>query len=308
VGLYPVYPDCLCHGEFALLKFILEAQSACHLELDNLLGLRQSLRQSGCELFGARGAALFDAPLSTDPHSVRRHQKPAPGFVLHPDPAACGELLEGDQLELDCLFLGMAVALIGDFVQIVQHLGRRGLAGGNGSFELVAVKSLGADGCWHRLWSAVKPADSLAPDLVRLDHWLDRHWPSRLPVVLEIITPMRLLANGHLLRFPRFDQIFPFLLRRVTSMLQTYCELEVIEEPARLVSVARQTRASWSDRRWADWRETGSHGVIGGLLGALQIDTPELDELLWVLRLATLFGVGKGATYGAGRCRLLWAE
>jgi hypothetical protein len=35
------------------------------------------------------------------------------------------------------------------------------------------------------------------------------------------------------------------------------------------------------------------------------LDGPGIDGLLWVVLLATLFGVGRGAAYGAGQCRLI---
>ncbi len=251
---------------------------------------------------------MFDAAPSTDLQAVRRHQKPAPGFVLHPGAPLHRDLLEGDRLELDCLFLGVAVIAIGDFLEILRHVVRSGLGPGTGRYELVAVQALGTSGEWRPLGTASQARQEPVPDLIRLDHWLDGHWPDRLPVTLEVVSPLRLLAEGRVLRAPRFDQLFPFLLRRVTSMLHTYCDLDLVEEPALLIDAARRIRASWIDRRWCDWRDAGAHGMIGGVVGSLQLAGPALDEVLWILSLAPLFGIGKGAAYGAGSCRLLLAK
>ena len=125
-----------------------------------------------------------------------------------------------------------------------------------------------------------------------------------MPVLLEFVTPLRLVTAGRVLRRPRFDQLFPFLLRRVTSMLHAYCAIEAVDDPAPLLQAARSCRSGWSRIDWLDWRETDRQEGVGGLLGTLWLDGPELDTILWVLLLATLFGAGKGAAYGAGHCRL----
>jgi hypothetical protein len=203
------------------------------------------------------------------------------------------------------LLLGTAVPLLGEVLEAVRQAGARGLDLGAIPLELAAAQTLGADGRWRPLWSAPQPLAGLAPELVRLDHWLDGHWPAAPSLNLEILTPMRLLAGGRILKAPRFDQLFPFLLRRVTSMLHAHCGLEPVEEPAALIAAARQVAAIWSGRQWLDWRDAGDHGPIGGVTGVLQLHGEGLAELLWVVLLATLFGVGKGAAYGSGSCRLL---
>lgn len=304
---YPHYPDGLSQGEFAVVRYRLELAEAGRIALADLLGLRQALRRSALAAIGPRAAALFDPPLSADPVALRRFQKPAPGFVLLPDPNVGGELREWDRIDLDLLFLGSAIAAIDELGVTLQRLGEDGLPGGGPRFEVAAASSLGPDGVWQLLWQAAPPPVQTAPALLRIDQWLDGHWPERTPLLLEFMTPVRLVTAGRALRQPRFDQLFPFLLRRVTAMLHTHCSLEPVTEPAALLQAARQVVAGWDAIRWHDWRAMPGHEPVGGLTGRLQLEGPGLEELIWILLLATLFGVGKGAAYGAGRCRLLAA-
>jgi len=301
---YPVYPDCLNQGEFTVVRFALDLLTGCRLEPGTLLGLRQPLRQAAAEVLGKCALRLFDAPLSADQWSLRRHQKPAPGFVLHVTRHESVEMMEGDRLELEFLLLGLTAQSIDDFVAIVRQLGTRGLARGEGHFEIAEIKVLGSAVAWQRFGSAALHGAVVAPRLIRLDHWLDDHWPTKMPVLLEFVTPLRLVTADRVLRRPRFDQLFPFLLRRVTSMLHAYCAIEAVDDPAPLLQAARSCRSGWSRIDWLDWRETDRQEGVGGLLGTLRLDGPELDTILWVLLLATLFGAGKGAAYGAGHCRL----
>ena len=304
--LYPAYPPVLADAEFALVRFDLDLLSPCTLALRDLLGLRLPLLAAADVLPRERRDALFAPPLSSDPAALRRFQKPAPPLVLR-DPAGLpGDYCDGDRIPLEVLFLGTGTQSIGDFLVVLQGLGRRGLVRGEGRFEVVAVQGQGADGRWRRFWSGSGPATELAPPLIPVDQWLDRVWPHALPAVFELVTPARLVAGGRVLRRPRFSQLFPFLLRRVTSMLHAHCGLEPIDEPTSLCNAAARVEAAWLECRWVDWRGDGEGGgseAVGGCVGCLRLGGG-LEELLWVVLLATLLGVGKGAAYGAGQCRL----
>ena len=304
--LYPEYPPCLSRGEFTLLRFGIQALDDTRVTLADLLGLRQALRRAASTALGPRAATLFDPPLSADPVVVRRHQKPAPGFVLQPQASRAGEWHDGQPLGFDLLLFGTSMTATSDFVAILQQLGADGLPGG-GCFELVEVCCLGPDAGWRPLWQSRRAATLLAPTLLRLDEWLEDHWPASTPLYFEFLTPARLISGGRPLRRPRFAQLFPFLLRRVTAMLQAHCALEPVIDPAALLLLAQGIDGRWQDSSWVDWRTTAEQETVGGLLGVLQVDGPQLQNLIWIMLLATLFGVGKGAAYGAGRCRLLAA-
>jgi hypothetical protein len=307
LSLYPAYPPSLAEAEFALVRFSLDLLSDCRLELGDLLGLRPVLHAAARILSRERRAALFEPPMSSDPVALRRYQKPSPSFVLRVAPQSAGEYREGDRLELEVLFLGKGTLVIGDFLEMLQTCGKCGLVRGEGRFEVTGAHSQGADGNWRRFWCDAYPKGELAPELVPLDQWLDPAWPEALPVTFELTTPARLVAGGRVLRRPQFHQLFPFLLRRVSSMLHAHCGIESIGEPVYLLDNASRLEAEWLNNCWIDWRDLSEDhelGNIGGCTGRLRLAGPGLEELLWVILLATLFGIGKGAAFGAGQCRL----
>lgn len=309
--LYPAYPPGLAAAEMAMVRFDLDLLTPCVLELENLLGLRRLLLQAAGVLPTLRRTALFEPPLSHDSAALRRFQKPAPPFVIRSVETLRGDHQEGDRLQLEVLFLGTGTLTIADFIVVLQNLGVYGLVSGQGRFELGKAQSQGGDGKWRPFWRDRRETAEPVPELVRLDQWLDRNWPEALPLLLELTTPARLVAGGRVLRRPRFDQLFPFLLRRVSSMLHAHCAIEPVDEPSVLLEAAAHLEAEWLGSRWIDWRELGSEGItdsVGGLVGRLRLNEPGLGELLWIVLLATLFGIGKGAAYGAGGCRLFPAE
>lgn len=309
--LYPAYPSALAAAELALVRFDLELLTACTLEIENLLGLRRLLHQAAAILPPPRRAVLLEPPLSDDPVALRRFQKPAPPFVIRSVAALAGDYHEGDCLPLEVLFLGAGTLTVGDFMTVLQNLGAHGLASGRGRFELIKTQIQGVDGKWRAFRRDRRETAELAPELVRVDQWLDRTWPDALPLQLELTTPTRLVAGGRTLRRPRFTQLLPFMLRRISSMLHAHCYIEPVVEPGMLLEAAARIEAEWLEIHWVDWREIEndrSNGSIGGLTGRLRLAGPELEDLLWVVLLATLFGIGKGAAYGAGGCRLLPEE
>lgn len=309
VPICPVWPDSLARVDLALLRFNLEFLSPCPLDLAGVLGLRRSLRLSARQVLGERGQdglahyrALFEPDLSADPVALKKFQKPSPPFVLRPQPDRARALEPGEGMGLDVLFLGGGIASIEHFLAALVRLGRLGLIQGEGRFEVTDVLSSDLSGAQRSLSPAGRPAP-LAPDVLSVGDWLDHHLPRSQPVRLDIVTPARLLVDGRPLRQPRFDQVFPFMLRRVTSQLHAHCNLELDLDAEYLLSLARSLEVR-TDLRWLDWRTLpGPAGGqnLGGFLGAYWLSGEDLDTLLWVIALAGLLGVGKSAAYGAGQ-------
>ena len=300
---YPEIPAVLTAAEFVLVRFRLELHDDCHLGRNVLLNLRRPLRAVGRELLGAGAAALFDPPLATDPLALKRFQKAAPAFTLRPGPELAGDWQEGDELELEILLFGAGIALLDDLCRIVGALGARG-GSALGRFELSGISCLGNDGTWRPLREGAGRGEHM-PDLLPVSTWLERQLSLANPV-LEIVTPMLLVAGGRVLRQPRFTQLFPFLLRRATSMLYYHGDLEPVDDPKPLFEAAAQVESRWLETCWheADGAVAGSDGPPGGLTGRMYLAGEGLPAVQWVVALAALFGAGKGAAYGAGGCRL----
>lgn len=294
-------------ADFAIARFSLDLLSPCRLEPYALLGLRRGLRQAARELPAAQIDRLFSPELSSDPVALRRFQKPAPPFVLRSGPWLHGvDLQEGDALELEVLFLGDGVRMIDDFALILRNFGNDGLAHGEGCFEIAGVTFRSAADGWHPCRPMPVKADSSC-EVLSIGAWLDGLLPLPAPLSLEFVTPTRLVTNGRALRRPHFSQLLPFMLRRVTSMLYYHCDLEPVDDPAALLAMAGLVETTWDTASWIDWRELGEQGAsrkVGGLTGRLHLSGEGADDWGWIVALATLFGIGRSAAYGAGQIRI----
>lgn len=297
--------------EFAILHFSFEFAQGTVLTRQALLQLRRELHRTARHLFALEGneasarsrfQGLFDPPLALDPVAQRRYQRPGPPFILAVDPASAGEYQAGDLWTLKVLFWGRGAQYAADLARVLQCLGRTGLGPGIKSCELVAIDSEDASGARAPLWQEGAPLLRLTPVFCELDWWLAA-WPQGCDWRLELLTPARVLSAGRPLFRANLTKLFPFVLRRVTSMCHAHCGLELLTEPASLLSAASLLAERDNTLAWTDWRSLDRGGEmfdLGGLMGGVTLAAKGLEELAWVLQVGSLLNLGKGAAYGAG--------
>jgi hypothetical protein len=308
----PAWPDKLLDVDIVKARFTLEMQSPCALQPADILGLGRLLKVAGRQLFDLHETlalnqwrTLFQPSLSTDPVALRKFQKPAPAFVIKA-PVMQKELFSvGDRLVLEVLFIGTGVPLIHQFLRSLSHVGKLGLVAGEGRFELVSLHNVASDRSESLVWQQEEPLERLACAVQPLS-WLLRQGHVQKQVRLSFATPTRLMVSGKPLRKPALRKIFPFMLRRVTSMLHTHCQLEVLDDPAAVLELVDNLEVTSPRMVWSDWRSLpGRRGLsVGGFIGDLSVSGDALQDLYWVFAVASLFGLGKGATYGAGQLEL----
>lgn len=313
VSLTPVWPDRLADVDVVQARFVLDFVSPCKLQPADFLGLGRNLRLAGRQMldnqeggFRSQWESLFQPGLSSDPVARRKFQKPAPAYVATMPIMQWTEYDSGDQLVYEVLFIGTGIPLIHVFLRSLIHLGRLGLAAGEGRFEVVEMATVAADRSLTQAWHQNMPLDKIACSVQPLT-WLLQKDTVATPCCLEYQTPVRLMVAGKPLRKPRFAQVFPFLLRRVTSMLYTHCGIEMLDLPAALLDRVGDVDQLESKLTWRDWRTiAGRKGfVTGGFVGEMKLAGEGLEDIYWVIAVASLFGVGKGSSYGSGRIGLV---
>ena len=306
-------PGKLQDVDFCRVLFHLELLDLCLLDMGALLNLRSLLRMAAKQVFEPLGGEglrlfknLFDPEVSYDPIALKKHQKPAPPFVIRLEPFARKAFRQGDVIRLEVLFLGKGIPLVGDFHSCLKEVGRFGLVNGQGRFVATAVSGMAENGQPQDLRLGKQQA-SLAPPIISLTRWLEQSLPLEPESILEFLTPTRLMVGGRPLRRPDFQDIFPFVLRRVTSMLHAHAEVEFLRDPEQILKIAEQISLEARQLKWQDWKQLSGNDsmqAIGGFVGTLAVRGEGLREISWALTTASLLGIGKGAAYGAGRFRL----
>ena len=306
--------------DFALIRFQLEFQDSFRVGREVLLCLRRDLLQAARLALSQnasstegidRFSALFEPPLPVDPVALRRHQRPGAPFALLPEAGGAGEYEAGDLLDLKIAFWGVGIQSLGDFARTLRVLGRLGLHRGEGSFELAAIIAEDAAGNRSRIWRDGEDLENLAPPLCNACWWLEADLPGGGCIDMEFMTPARLLSRRKPLFHPSFEKLFPFILRRVTSMMYSHCGVELSMEAQTLLQAAARVDTPVNLLHWEDWKTlTGEEKDqdLGGVSGLLRLEGDALGEILWVLKLGSLMNIGKNAAFGAGHYRLRGRE
>lgn len=292
--------------EFVQAFLRLEFQDPYVLTVENLLRLRRNLRQAAKQVESmAAGSyelafdALFEPRVSHDPYARRRYQLPGPPFIIHPplNLSLPAEITE--HLVLPVVLLGRGIQLLRELCAAFQALGVLGFHRGEGFFKLVSVDAEDLSGNRMRIWQS----NNLMPQpVLHAGWWLDTFAPVS-EVCLQLNTPARLLSDGRPLFKPDFSSLFPFILRRVTAMVHAHCGQELVDNPGVYLAAVREVSVLENRLTWSDWRcLDGGRGKqdLGGIVGSLTIGGAGLQDILWLLRLASLLNLGKGAAFGAG--------
>ncbi len=309
------YPDAISHLEFVNARFVFEFQESFDLDLERMLRLRRDLRTAARQSLNdaddglSAFADLFEPPLATDPMALKKFQRPGPAFVLQPDPRQCRLLDCGDHMDLQVVFWGKGMMRLSHFARVLRELGHKGLHNGEGLFELTEIFAENAAGEEVEIWSFGQPLDILTPPLIPLSWWLDRKIGDDRSLLLEFVTPARLISHGKPLFKPDFVRLFPFILRRVSSMIHAQFGIEIIDDPRRYKELScTQIHEINNSLVWHDWRALESSSAyqdLGGVSGTLEIAGKGLKDISWLLRVGALMNLGKGASFGAGFYRIL---
>ncbi len=293
--------------DFVRACFRLRFLEPYRLTPESALRLRRNFRQALSKDEIAYFQRLLDPPISSDPLAVRRFQRPSPLFAIAPPQDLPRQLNEGEVVDLEVVFWGEGIHLLGEFALLLQALGRIGWHRSQGRFALAQIEGVDPSGVTATIWRPGQSPFGLAPAVLSVDWWLQDAAPRGDALRLSFVTPARLMAGGRPLFQPTFARLFPFALRRVTSMLHACCAVDLVDDPLPILQAASTAVEEENTLRWSDWRTLEREDApqdLGGVAGSLTLRSEAMAQFGWVLSLASLMNLGKGASYGAGRFRL----
>lgn len=301
--------DQLAKIVYARIKFKLEFQEVFTLKREMFMQLRREFFRIAKHAsidkkeFSVALLAMLDPELSPDPYARRLFQKPSPPFIIMPPDIEETHVDSGESVGLNVIFMGNLNKYVALFSSLLQLLGQFGFYKGEGRFELVGVWGEDQTGNRLEIPVATSAINQLTVPQISLNWLVEEKMPYDRSIGLNFITPARLLSNNKPLFKPCIAGIFPFILRRVTSMLHAWGGIELTDEPQYLISSVAQIEVIFSDLHWQDWRTmNGDHlkQDLGGIVGSLILGRIESDEILTIILLAEILNVGKSAAYGCG--------
>lgn len=302
-------------AEFVKLKFKLRFAEYIVIDLATLLRLRRSLRATAqyCFLSGqgsssGRFSRLFEPELASDPVAQRQFQKSGPAFVLNVDLDQLGTYQKGDLFTFDAIVWGGDLEVVHDFVHVIDALGKTGLRPDAGRFDMFEVYAEDSAVQLQRVWSHEDINSELIAPVRDGEWWLNSCALECKRVRLEFTTPARLIVRKRPMFNPTFKLIFPFILRRVTSMLYNHCRLDLSVDSQALLDMSALITCQHCSLKWNDWRELQREDCnqpLGGVEGSVELCGSELIDLIPFLYLGSLMNLGKNASFAAGQYRVV---
>ncbi len=240
--------------------------------------------------------ATFGQQLSPDPEAVRRYQKPPLPFVFDLPSLSAGHR---GAAELGLTLVGSAVNHLPAYILALRLLFADEAFTGRFPARLDAIVALDAVGSRTPLWrNGGEPSLSGVP-LVAASQLTDRELATPDQLHLEILTPLRLLQDGHPCREPGFSLLARSLMRRVSALAYYYGGEELNMDFRWLAERSASVATVRSGLCWAEWG-----GGVQGVVGRIEF-RGELLDFLPFFRLGERLHVGKGASFGLGRYSML---
>lgn len=250
-----------------------------------------------------------------DPNASRGENIPRPLTVEPP----VGDTLfhPSRSLAFGFSLIGKAQNLFPYLARAVERMGRIGVGKGRGRFRLTGISEYSPllDAERPLLNGRVVSAPTLQVTTPRVMEAASTMPQAR--ITLEFLTPLRLIKNEQLVKYPDPLTFLQRLLERCQGMVAYYADTPSsgIDTNARwaaeldqIKNAAAGIRIAYDDTQWAEAhsgsRRQGRYTPISGLVGTVRFEGDLSSVLPWFLWGASLH-VGKNAVKGNGWYRIV---
>lgn len=255
---------------------------------------------------------------TVDDEATRGHDAPRP-MTIRPPVDGRRFFPEGSVLNFGTTLFGDGARYVPYLVLAVRELERSGLGLRLGGEQRVPPQRgqvrLGKVEAVHPFSGERETIRESGSGVLQTSHLLVTEsdieaYAATLPqhsLTLDLLTPLRLVDRGQLVRPLRFDALICRLAERLDSLAQHYAGAPLSLDRAVLVDHARSIQVARDETRWVDIESfsgrTGRSSPTGGHVGRITFEgvlSPFLTLLAW----GTLSHVGKSATRGNGYYRV----
>lgn len=211
-----------------------------------------------------------------------------------------------DSLDFRLLLFGAANESLNYFIYAFQQMGRLGLGrivdGKRGIFELKTVMR-GRDVVFDSVLGTISPPKTEELDLSPVAGSGSPR--DRVRIIFQ--TPLRLKFKNNLLDDLPFHVLIRSVLRRISSLNNSFGDGEPRLDYRGLVERAGKVRQLTSSLRWLDWARYSNRQEtrmqMGGLVGEAVYEGA-VAEYIPLLNYCELTHIGKATTFGLGKIQV----
>ncbi|MFH1491563.1 MAG: CRISPR system precrRNA processing endoribonuclease RAMP protein Cas6 [Pseudomonadota bacterium] len=270
---------------------------------------------------------VFETRLTLDMPDGSRISTPPHPFVMEPPQTEKTAFLKGEDMACDLLLFGEANYSLPYFVYAFEQMGTIGVGrrinGNRGRFALMTVKSgkktlysetdrklnlsgpvqelvLPDPGIFPTGGQTAQRGRKFATATSELEQFNERD----LRVRVRLETPLRLKFENEIRADLPFHVLARAMLRRVSSLLNTWDDGEPALDYKGLIQRAEDIRTVKSSLEWFDWRRYSNRQeremFMGGMLGSVTYEG-KLGEYLPLLDFCEKVHLGKNTSFGLGK-------
>lgn len=222
-------------------------------------------------------------------------------FVIEPPPDRGQRFHSGERFECSLILFGGANEKIPYFVYAFEQMGEIGMGGRvNGDRGRFALEEVRAK---DRVIYSERERKLLKAETVET---LSLSGPEKQAEVVRVTmeTPLRLKFENRLTADLPFHVLVRAMLRRVSSLFNTFADGEPDLDYKGLVKEAERVRVVDSDLRWFDWERYSNRQkermLMGGMTGSVTYEG-DLTHYLPLLDICSKVHIGKQTTFGMGK-------
>lgn len=244
---------------------------------------------------------LFETPIPADARVMRKYTHAPHPLVLRVECMPRGPDRPHGGLRIRAGLVGRAAEYFPNVLLALASLGRLGVGAGRVPYVLRAFVD---EGTGARTVLGGQGSPVKAPEPVRYPIVLGAPGPT--PVRVRIETPLRIVADGTLVRQLRFGHLVSAALRRIELLWRVHgdeADADWSLDSAALVALAAGVDVLDDRTRWVESdrfsRRQGREHPMGGLVGEI-VFGPAGSQFAPLLNLAGRVHIGKHTTFGHG--------
>lgn len=261
-----------------------------------------------CMLFSRCVYARVFENCAVDAPSARMASAPHP-YVIEPALETKARYAEGDSFNFGLLLFGEFNELLPYFIYAFEVMGESGIGKQikdrqRSRFRLDSVtvdKTAIYDPQEKKIRKTVAASEVLleAPP----------ETSQEIELIISFKTPLRLKFENHLKADLPFHLLVRAMLRRISSLFNTFGNGEPKLDYRGLIARASDVKTVASTLRWFDWERYSSRQdqamLMGGIVGSVTY-RGKLAEFLPLIALTEKFHIGKQTSFGLGHFQQSW--
>lgn len=255
-------------------------------------------------------SVCFETPIPKSSEIMKKYPKAPHPYILEPPLDSKEQYEPGEEFTCNLTLIGRAVDFLPHFIYALNVMAEEGFGKGRGKSRLISLDYLSPENQWIPLYSSENNEFLGNPYSFTIENIRNKRdsLQSAKSIMINYLTPTRLIIDGNLHDKGDISYILPNLLRRLTLLQYFFCGGYLEKDVIPLIEISKTLQPTLSSFQWQDWIRYSSRQdrkvIMGGFIGSIeyeQIPSDILEILCW----GESLHIGKGTVFGLGKYHLL---